>query len=143
MPGGRGPWSEPVVRRRRGLGRKILSVIAGVVAGGIVVGLVEALGHTAFPIREGVDFQQLKPGDIPIPAMVAVLVAWALGSLVGGWVAARKAGMAPALSVGAILMAAGIVNMVTIPSPLWFWVGGLAVFLPFAYLGAKLAARRS
>jgi hypothetical protein len=123
--------------------KKILGVVAGVIVGGVVVGLIEALGHQLFPLAPGVDVRNPKPGDIPLGAMLSVLVAWALGSLAGGWVAARFAGMVGAFVVGAMLMGGGVVNMLMIPSPLWFWLAGLLAFLPFAGLGARLARPRA
>ena len=44
------------------------------------------------------------------------------------------------LVLGVLFLAGGIVNMLLLPHPVWFWVLGVAVFLPSAYLGAKLGA---
>lgn len=125
--------------------RSFLAVLVGVLAGGLVIAAVEALGHAAFPLPAGADPQHLQPGDVPLPAFVAVLVAWALGAFVGGWVAAAVATRTAAIVVGGILMLAGLANLVAIPSPLWFWVIGLLVFVPSALLGSRLAGptRRS
>lgn len=79
---------------------------------------------------------------MPLPAFVAVLVAWALGAFVGGWVAAAVGTRTAAIVAGRILMLAGLANLVAIPSPLWFWVIGLLVFVPCALLGSRLADRR-
>jgi uncharacterized protein YacL len=61
----------------------------------------------------------------------------------GGWVTARMAYRSPithGLVLGAIFLAAAVVNLLLIPHPVWFWVVGVAVFLPTAYLGARLGA---
>jgi len=44
--------------------------------------------------------------------------------------------------VGALLMLAGIMNMIMIPHPTWLWVLGITVYLPAAYLGARLIKGR-
>jgi MFS-type transporter involved in bile tolerance (Atg22 family) len=123
--------------------RGILGVVAGTIAGGIVVALIELAGHAAFPMRSGADIHNLQPGDISTPGFLAVLAAWALGSLIAGWVAAALGGRPAALIVGLILLAGGLANLISIPSPLWFWIAGLLVFIPFALLGARLAPQRA
>ena len=125
------------------MGRKMLHVVSGVVVGGVVIGLGEALGHAVFPAPPGIDPQHIKPGDIPASSMAMVLMSWALGAFAGGWVAGRLSGRSSAVRVGLVLMALGVANMVMIPSPLWFWAGGLIAFLPSALLGAKLSQPRS
>lgn len=37
---------------------------------------------------------------------------------------------------------AGIINMVMIPHPVWFWILGIIVFLPSAYAGYRVAPAR-
>ena len=39
--------------------------------------------------------------------------------------------------VGALLMVSGIANMIMLPHPLWMWIFGLMIFIPFAYLGNR------
>ena len=131
------------------MGRSILAVIAGVVFGGILVWAVEKIGHAVYPLPEGfdpTDMEQLKVivQQLPVGALLFVLLAWAVGSLGGGALAAwlaRRAGVNHALIVGGILMLFSIINMFMIPHPTWFWIAGLLVFLPAAYLGARIAER--
>jgi hypothetical protein len=127
--------------------RSILAVVLGFLLASIVMLAVEYAGHLLFtpPGLDLRDPEVLKTAFInaPLGAQLFVLLAWVLGSLAGGWLAAWISGrVADALVLGAILLAAGIYNMVTIPSPLWFWVVGVALFLPCAYAGAKLAKMR-
>ncbi len=128
--------------------RSIGSVVAGVVAGGLLVALVEKLGHLVYPPPEGLDSKDLEAmkefvATLPVGAFLFVLLAWAVGSLGGGWLAAKIAARKPlvhALIVGGVLMIGGILTLVTIPHPLWFTIVGVLVFLPAACAGAKLAA---
>jgi hypothetical protein len=74
-----------------------------------------------------------------------VALAHVLGSVMGGAAATLVAGGASlrqGVIVGAVLLLGGIVNLAMIPHPLWFVGLDLAVYLPAAYLGARLALTR-
>lgn len=74
-----------------------------------------------------------------------VLFGWALGSVVGGFLAAWigwNAPVAHALVLGGLLTLAGIANNLMLPPPVWFWISGIVVLLPAAYAGARLAPRK-
>ncbi|HET6604374.1 MAG TPA: hypothetical protein VFG21_09195 [Xanthomonadaceae bacterium] len=128
------------------MGRSILAVLAGVVAAGVTVFLLEAASHIVFQPPAGID-----PGDperlaewmeqVPFGALVSVLIAWAVGTCLGGFVAARIARRAPvrhAVVVGVIELALGAMTVALIPHPLWFTIVGLACFVPMAALGGLL-----
>lgn len=129
--------------------RSILAVLAGVVVAGIVIAGVEYLGHLIYPPPPGLDPSDVESmkammADIPLGSLLFVLLAWALGSLAGGGVAARIAArsyLLHALIVGGIMLIGGVINMAMIPHPLWFWIVGVILFLPSAYAGARLAGR--
>jgi hypothetical protein len=135
------------------MARMILAVLAGVIAGGIVTGVLEALGHMAMPLPEGLIPEDLNDREalnaalaqVPDANRVAVIAAWAGGALMAGWVTttlARRHHLALALVAGGGLLFAGLSNLILIPSPLWMWAFGLAVFLPMAWLGYRLAGKR-
>ncbi len=122
--------------------RTVLAIPAGLVVGGIVISFVQVAAITLLPLPEGVptDRASIEPGDIPAVNMAFVLIAWAAGAFAGGGTAARVTRSAKrrlALIVGAFFLFAGVYNMATISSPLWFWVVGILLFLPSAHLGAK------
>lgn len=127
--------------------KKLLGILAGMVAGGLTVGIVESVGHMIFPPPAGVNAADPEAlatimDQIPVGAKLAVIAAWAAGSLVAGWVAAKiaaPAGMLPALVAGAVLLAGGLYSLVTIPHPVWMAALGILVPLPMAWAGARLA----
>ena len=43
-----------------------------------------------------------------------------------------------AVMAGALFLSAGVLTMLTIPHPLWMWVGGIILPLACSYLGARL-----
>jgi MFS family permease len=134
--------------------RSILAVIAGFVAASAVMMLIEMVnGRVLYPelgkLAEGVtDKEVLRAllADAPVGAFLVVLLGWGLGSLLGGFLAARigwNSPVAHALVLGVLLTLAGIANNLMIPPPGWFWIPTLVVFLPAAYLGARLAPRKN
>jgi hypothetical protein len=131
------------------MGRKILAVVAGVILAGIVVYLVEAVGHRVYPPPENLDTKNLEAmkayvATLPAGAFLFVLVAYILGSFSGGWLAAKiaRASQIPlALTVGGVQLLFGILNLVAIPHPTWFAIASILAFLPAAYLGGKLETK--
>jgi hypothetical protein len=125
--------------------RRALAVLAGV---GVAIGIVfavEAINARIYPLP-GTDYsdpEQMRAvmTRLPRAALVIVLLGWGLATVVGAWIAARVAGrrQGPAWTVGVVLLAAAVFNLLELPHPFWFWVAGVALFLPAAWLGARLA----
>ncbi|MFQ5738189.1 MAG: hypothetical protein ACE5JX_04210 [Acidobacteriota bacterium] len=125
--------------------RSFFAVLLGVVLGGLFFKGVVETGHFIYPGLDSseVVFLQRAVEAAPAGALLVVLLAWGVGSLGGGWLAARLASRARvfhALTVGGLLMVVGILNLARIPYPLWFSILGLLVFLPSSYLGALTSA---
>lgn len=134
--------------------RSVLAVIAGFVAASLVMILIETInGRVLYPelgkVAEGMTDQEALRAvmaSAPVGALMVVLVGWVLGSLLGGFLAAwigRNAPVANALILGGLLTLAGVVNNLMLPPPAWFWIATLVVFLPAAYIGARLVPRKS
>lgn len=131
--------------------RSVGAIVLALIVGFVVIMAIELTGTWLFPLPPGVDPMDsealsaaIEAGQVPLGGMVFVVLAYALGSLVAGWVAARVAAtskMRHALIVGGILMVLGIINLFAIPHPLWMTIATLVVFLPLAYLGGRLALR--
>ncbi|MEZ5399752.1 MAG: hypothetical protein R2729_08775 [Bryobacteraceae bacterium] len=128
--------------------QRVIAVIAGTVAAVVTVGVVEGVGHAVFPPPPGIDIADPAAladvmHRIPLGAKVAVVLAWAMGSLVGGWVAARFSRdrrVGASLVVGLLMLAAGGYTIAAIPHPRWMASLGLLLPLPMAWLGARLRA---
>ena len=128
--------------------RRIGSVVLGLLMGVFVVAAGEMVGHALWPPPPGLDATNPEHlarlmQEIPKAALVAVVVSWALGAFAGGAVAARVGkSIGPAIIVGVILLAAGVMTMIQIPHPAWMWACGVLVPIPAAWLGARLALPR-
>ncbi|MCU0359783.1 MAG: hypothetical protein MUF75_03535 [Bacteroidia bacterium] len=128
--------------------RNSLAVVTGIIIGSVVnMALVNA-GPMLIQPPAGVDistYEGLK-ASMHLFQPKHFLFPWlahALGTLVGAFLAAKIAGShhrTLALVVGILFLIAGIMNVVMLPSPLWFTlVDLLLAYLPMAWLGSKLA----
>lgn len=129
--------------------RRIFSVLAGLITGVVIISLVEMANGKLFPLPDGIDFndkQALKQLmlNMPLGALIMVLSGWVLGSFSGGIVAtivADEKKQRMSLIVGIAFTIATIFNMMSIPHPIWMWVGGMLLILPAALLGNKMASK--
>jgi len=129
--------------------RSIVAVLVGLVIGTVVIFGLESVGHLIYPPPEGVhgnDPEEVKKviANMPVAVFLFVLLSWAAGNCVGGFLAAwvaRRSQAVHALLIGVCFQASGIILMLTLPHPVWFWVASFLVSLPPAYLGSRLAPR--
>lgn len=129
--------------------RSIGGVFVGVLAGCLVVFLIELPGFVLHPLPPGVDPSNNEAlrahvARAPLAAMVLVGVAWTIGpaaaALVAGLIA-RRALVVYGLIVGAIFVAFDLMNILAFPHPAWLIVVGVAGPLAGGWLGALLAQR--
>ncbi|UIJ45410.1 hypothetical protein LZK98_00115 [Sphingomonas cannabina] len=105
--------------------RKLLGVIAGIVAAMLVIFVVEMIGHWIAPPPASLDMTDkaalaVYVEGVPLALKLLVALAWFLGALVGGHIALRIAGWPPATWIVAVVIAAGgIANVIQLPSPVW------------------------
>ncbi len=129
------------------MGRNIGAGIAGVVVAGLLVWIVESVGHAVFPPPPDLDFANADAmrayiDTLPLGALLFVAAAWFIGTL-GGTLTACKLGTGRryiyALVVGGLILAATVVNLVMIPHPMWFSALGIVGIVAGAWLGLKLS----
>jgi hypothetical protein len=130
--------------------RRILSVIAGLLAGFAIIFIGDGTTHKLHPPPPGLmDMDRAAFGDyvmaIPDYVLVIMFIFWLLSSFLGGMVTtaiARPNWKGPALVTGAILMAAALTNLAMIHHPTWMIIGTILGYLPAAYLGGYLVRGR-
>ena len=129
--------------------RTILGTIAGLLAALLLMLGIEFGATTLFPPPPGLDLHD--EADLaqfvamaPSGMKAMVVLGWALAGLAGGWVAAKIARppRAAALAIGLLVAAGCLLNVATIPHPLWMNALGVLLPVPLALLGARLAGKR-
>ena len=125
--------------------RKVGGVVLGMVTAMVVIMGIESLGHMVFPPPEGLNAQDSEQiiaylEVIPPGALLFVIAAWCIGAFLGGLVAARICGR-PYLYAGIIcgvILLGTILNLVTLPHPLWFSITAVILIPLMAWPAAKL-----
>ena len=108
--------------------RKIVAVVLSAVVAVVLIVAIEALGHSVYPIPANLDItnsdaMQEYVMSAPVGALLSVLAAWLVATLVGGLLAcfvAREAPLANSAIVGGLVLLSTIINLVSIPHPPWF-----------------------
>lgn len=132
--------------------RNIVAVIAGLILGSIINGLVLAVGMSVIAPPNGVDPNNLESIRSSIHLyeakhFVFPFLAHAIGTLVGAFAAtflsvSRSALIA--LITGGFFLLGGIVAAMLIPAPAWFIAADLLLaYIPAALLGRALVPRGS
>ena len=128
--------------------RNVLAVIAGLLIGGTLNMAIIMISSKVIPPPEGADLTTMEGLKASMHLMLPKhflmpFLAHALGTLLGAYITARMAfnnKFRLALLIGFWFLLGGTINVIMLPSPLWFTILDLAVaYIPMAWIGAKLA----
>jgi len=130
--------------------KNILAVVAGLVVGSALNMAIIMISGSIIPPPEGVDnttMEGLKAGMHLFQPKHFILpyLAHALGTFVGALLAAIIAAthkMKFALSIGIFFLLGGIANVIMLPSPVWFTITDLGIYLPMGFLAGKLVVKK-
>jgi len=131
--------------------RNILAIVTGLLTAFVIIIITEGFGHAIYPAPAGLDMNNMDAireytQHAPTIVFVLVILAYALGSIVGGLIASVIAvhkKMTKSITVGGILMGLGAYNLFMIPHPIWTIVISIFIFIPCSYLGGYLGIRIS
>ena len=128
--------------------RNILAIIIGLIIGsGVNMGLILTSGYV-IPPPEGADVSTMEGLKATMHLFetrhfIFPFLAHGLGTLVGAFVTSKLAAkhkMKFALSIGGFFLIGGIINIINLPSPVWFnAVDLIGAYIPMAWIGGKLA----
>ncbi len=95
------------------MSRKILAVVFGIVVAFVLIITIEALGHTVYPVPDGLDLtnpEALKAYvmDAPIAALLLVL--------------------------------GTVINLISIPRPLWFSMTSIVAIIATIFVTSRLGS---
>ena len=132
--------------------RNILAVIAGLLVGGALNMALVEIGGLVIKAPAGADVTSMESLKASMHLFTPInflfpFLAHALGTFVGAVLAAFIAvnhKMWFALSIGVFFLVGGIMNIVMLPSPLWFTLLDLLVaYIPMGYLAGKLFGKEN
>lgn len=129
--------------------KQLLAILAGVIAGVMTITLVEMISASFYPYPDGMDRNNLEEfkayaKSLPAAAFALVMLGHLVGAFMGGVVATLiyRKDVKPGTVVGGVFMGFGLLNLTTLEiHPTWMW-SELILYVPFAYLGAKLVHQR-
>lgn len=129
------------------MARTMVAVLVGLLVMFVCVAAIEIVGIYHYPPPLGMDVKD--PGamnawiaTLPVAALLIVLVAWAVGAVAGAWTAARMSHAHPFLSamlIGVTVLLATTTSFYQYAHPVWMMIVGLALPLPMAWLGYRIA----
>jgi hypothetical protein len=128
--------------------RKISAVVLGVVIAVILIIAIEALGHAVYPPPDGLDItnkeaMQAYVMGAPIAALLFVMGAWLVATLAGGLLAcfiARETPLVYAAIVGGLVLLGTIINLLSIPHPLWFSITSVLAIIAAIFVTSRLGS---
>ncbi|RAJ16965.1 hypothetical protein [Olleya aquimaris] len=129
--------------------KNVIATIVGLVIASGVVFLFESLiGHSVFPLPEGIDpknMESLKANMhlIPVGAKVFVVIGHFAGIVCGMWIAGMisKTSLIPAYIVGGFMLAATAFNIIMLPKELWFSLADGLLAIAAFFFGKSFANR--
>jgi hypothetical protein len=130
------------------MGRTIGGIIAGIVAALATISLVGILSNLLHPLPAGLsmyDGAAVRAYFAMMPrfAQAFVALAWFLGALVGGLVAAAVSRRLRSLwAITAVVASLGILNVVKIPHPFLLQIAAVAAPLLGGLLASLIVRRR-
>ena len=124
---------------------RILAGVAGILTAAAVVYVVEWFSHKLYPPPAGLDLSpegmRAMLAQMPFGALLLVVLAWVLGALAGGLVARRIGGPGwHVLVVPAFVLLGIIMNVMTIPHPIWMVAAGILGTLVAGWFVSRPAA---
>ncbi len=134
----------------KGLFRNILAVLAAVLAGGLVIMFIQALNAKFYPAPPGLNFSdpaavKQYASTIPVGAFLLVLLSYLAGFTLAVFLSIRFSATVPerqGVLTAMFFGAASVLNLLSLPHPMWFWIANLAVLSVATWAGGILGRRK-
>lgn len=131
--------------------KNILAVVGGIIGGGILVGLIESLGHSMYSTSEEIDPSDVEAmtafvEGLPFGALAIVVLAHALGAFMAGFFASRISEsnhFTLGLIAASFILLGSLVSLFSIPGhPLWMQIADPLLILIFGWMGSRFGSQR-
>jgi hypothetical protein len=119
----------------KALVQNVVAAVLGAISGGVAIMLVQRINVSLYPAPEGFNWADKQAvaeffKTLPPAAFLVVLFGYLVGVTVGAWVAGKLSANAAhrqALLVTILFFAASVMNLLSLPHPIWFWVANLVI----------------
>jgi hypothetical protein len=127
-----------------------ITVILGLVAGVMAISAGHLLSNQILPPPEGMEVSNMESfvanaDKLTTGHWLLALLSHALGPLVSGFIAGKFLASQHTkilYGTGIVWTILGVINLMTLPHPMWFKIVDLLMYLPMTFLSAKLAGWR-
>lgn len=128
-----------------------LAVIVGVFVGGALNMGIIMISGSVIPPPNGADVTTMEGLKATMHLFepkhfIMPFLAHAIGTFVGAFIASKIASthkMKIAIAIGCWYLLGGIINVIMLPSPIWFTLLDLILaYIPMAYMAGKLTANK-
>ena len=128
--------------------RKVFAVVLGVIAAVVVIIAIEALGHSLYPLPAGMDVTDTEAMNayvmtLPVTALLIVMAAWIVATLVGGLLAciiARETPLIYSAIIGGLVLLGTIINLMSLPHPLWFSFTAVLAIIATIFITGRIGS---
>ena len=129
--------------------KNTLAVIAGLIVAIIIFSLFEYISTIIYPFPKDIDISNetaMKEyvSTLPSPVLLIILAGYAIGSFVAGLVigsVSKSSEKKLPFIAGSILTIAAIINLATIPHPIWFMIINLLLYIPLTITGNSITGK--
>ena len=128
--------------------RKIFAVVLGVIAAVVLIIAIEALGHSLYPLPASIDVTDTDAmkayvTTLPVTALLIVMAAWIVATLVGGLLAcfiARETPLIYSAIIGGLVLLGTIINLMSLPHPLWFSITSVLAIIATIFITGRIGS---
>lgn len=130
--------------------RNLLALVGGAIVAGMGIAVIETLGALAYPPPAGFDpaneaAMRAFIHSLPPAAFGYILAAYGVGTFGGVWVTTRfsvRRTTRQGWMLGLVFFAAGIINFLKYPHPVWFIAMALVLFPAATWVAVRLGRPR-
>ena len=128
--------------------RNVAAALAGIVTAFVMIMLIEKLGHIIYPPPADLDVSNpdvMRPyiATLPFLALLFPMIAWVVATFAGTVLACKIGTGNPLLfaaTVGGLVLAGTIANLIMIKHPLWFSLVSLVAVAASAWIAARVSS---